>query len=99
MVGNSSRTKFATVFNRRNKKQNIAATIETFNASVGFQINQAATTCVGTLAAGAKCKIGVIFTPTTTGQRTGSLTIIDNAENVPQTVGLVGTGKQPKPVK
>ena len=32
------------------------------------------------------------FTPTIAGQRSGTLTIADNASNSPQTVSLTGTG-------
>jgi large repetitive protein len=38
------------------------------------------------------CKIGVVFTPTATGTRTGALTLSDNAANSPQAVTLTGTG-------
>jgi hypothetical protein len=49
--------------------------------------------CSTTLAAGGSCTINVIFTPTATGARSGSLTITDNAlAGSPQTVSLSGTG-------
>lgn len=48
--------------------------------------------CGTSLAAGASCTVNVTFTPTTTGSRTGTLTIADNASNSPQTVSLSGTG-------
>ncbi|PYU91620.1 MAG: hypothetical protein DMG25_14260 [Acidobacteria bacterium] len=48
--------------------------------------------CGSTLAAGANCAINVTFTPTTTGTRTGMLTVTDNASNSPQTASLAGTG-------
>ncbi len=41
---------------------------------------------------GTACTIGVTFTPTAGGVRTGTLTIADNATNSPQTVVLSGTG-------
>jgi hypothetical protein len=50
-------------------------------------------TCAGSVAAGASCTISVTFTPTTTGSRTGTLTLTDNAGNSPQTVALSGTGQ------
>ncbi len=49
-------------------------------------------TCGSSVAAGANCSISVTFTPTTTGTRTGSLKITDNASNSPQMVSLTGTG-------
>jgi hypothetical protein len=52
-------------------------------------------TCGGSLGAGASCVIQVTFTPTAAGQRTGNLSIADDAANSPQTVGLIGTGVSP----
>jgi hypothetical protein len=39
-----------------------------------------------------KCTINVTITPTATGARTGTLTIMDNASGSPHTVSLNGTG-------
>jgi hypothetical protein len=50
-------------------------------------------TCAGSVAAGSSCTISVTFTPTATGNRTGTLTITDNAAGSPQTVTLSGTGQ------
>jgi minor extracellular serine protease Vpr len=49
-------------------------------------------TCGTSLAAGASCKINVIFHPKATGTRTGTLTIKDFNPNSPHTVSLSGTG-------
>jgi hypothetical protein len=46
----------------------------------------------GTLAAGASCTIGVLFTPGANGARTATLNIADNATGSPQMVALSGTG-------
>jgi hypothetical protein len=55
-----------------------------------------ADTCGGstgvTLPVGSTCTINVTFTPTTTGTRTGVVTITDNVTGSPQTIGLTGTG-------
>jgi hypothetical protein len=48
--------------------------------------------CGSSVAAGAACTISVTFTPTAGGNRTGALTLTDNAGNSPQTVQLSGTG-------
>jgi hypothetical protein len=48
--------------------------------------------CGRTLAVGASCSISVTFTPTVKGQRSGALTITDNAIPTTQTVSLSGTG-------
>jgi len=52
-------------------------------------------TCGASIAAGAKCKITVTFSPTTTGTQAGTVTITDSAKNSPQTITLKGTGILP----
>lgn len=47
------------------------------------------------LAAGTVCDITVVFIPTATGSRTGTLTVVDNAPGSPHTVSLSGTGVNP----
>jgi hypothetical protein len=49
--------------------------------------------CGSTLAVGASCTISVSFAPTTSGTRSGILTINDDAQGSPQTVPLSGTGQ------
>ncbi len=53
-------------------------------------------TCGASLAAGASCTISVTFTPTTTGTRTASLSVTDNATGSPQLVALSGVGTTAK---
>ena len=56
------------------------------------------TTCPlspGTLAAGANCSVNVTFLPTSTGSRSASVTITDNAAGSTQLVPLSGTGTAP----
>lgn len=48
--------------------------------------------CGTGLASGASCTINISFTPTMGGERTGTLSIADNAPSSPQTVSLRGTG-------
>ena len=52
----------------------------------------ATNTCSGSIAAGAKCVVSVKFTPTQTGTRTGSVTLVDSGGDSPQTITLTGTG-------
>jgi Abnormal spindle-like microcephaly-assoc'd, ASPM-SPD-2-Hydin len=67
-----------------------ALTISSITAAGDFtQVNN----CGTTVNAGASCSIAVSFTPTTTGARTGSLTIVDSATGSSQTVNLTGTGQ------
>jgi len=50
-------------------------------------------TCVGvTLAPSATCTIDVLFTPTATGPRSTSLSVVDTAADSPQSVALTGAG-------
>ncbi len=48
--------------------------------------------CGSSLDPAASCAINVIFTPSGTGSRTGSLTVTDNASGSPHLVKLTGTG-------
>jgi hypothetical protein len=49
--------------------------------------------CIGLpLAAGASCTMTTVFTPTATGTRTETISVIDNAASSPQVVTLTGTG-------
>jgi hypothetical protein len=49
--------------------------------------------CGSSLPAGQSCSIGVFFDPSTTGTRTGTLTVTDNATDSPQTSTLTGMGQ------
>ncbi len=49
-------------------------------------------TCASSLAAGASCAITVTFTPGTTGLRSGTLTVTDDANTSPQSATMTGTG-------
>ena len=66
-------------------------------AFTGTNINDFAqtNTCSTSLAAGAKCTISITFTPSASGSRSASLTVVDNAVGSPQTVSLSGTGTAP----
>jgi len=52
----------------------------------------AGNTCVGNLANGGSCTIGVTFTPSAAGTRTAKLQISDNGGGSPQIVSLTGKG-------
>jgi len=49
-------------------------------------------TCGTSVAAGASCSISVTFDPTATGSRSASVSLYDNANGSPQSLGLSGTG-------
>jgi uncharacterized repeat protein (TIGR03803 family) len=68
-------------------------TISSLTASPGFIES---TSCGSTLAPGGSCVINLQFEPTTAGVLTGTISIVDNALNSPQTVNLTGTGSAPE---
>src|SRR5438270_54170 len=76
-----------------------ALTISSFAASGDFTATStgasACPTSPATLAAGANCTINVTFTPTTSGARTGTLSVADDADGSPQTFPLSGNGTAP----
>jgi hypothetical protein len=80
-----------TVTNTGNVNLTISAvTISGTNAG-GFA--KSADTCSGaTLIPNATCAVSVTFTPSAAGNRTATLSIIDNAANSPQTASLSGMG-------
>jgi hypothetical protein len=88
-AGNTSAAKSVTLTN----DQGVALAFSSIVTSGDFAI--ASNTCGMEIAAGAKCTVGVTFSPTATGTRAGALTLTDNAANSPQTVTLTGTGSSP----
>src|SRR5579872_113348 len=62
---------------------------------VGIHLYRAQHSCEGACLspAGSSCTIGVFFDLATTGTRTGTLTVTDNAGDSPQTVSLTGNGQ------
>jgi hypothetical protein len=84
VVGTSAAAQTVTVTNTGTT----TATVSGVSASGDFsQTNNCAS-----LAVGASCTMAVRFTPTTSGARTGAVTITSNANNSPTTISLSGTG-------
>jgi len=84
-VGTSSASESVTLTN----SGAAALAISSITASGNFsQTNN----CGSSVAVNGSCTINVVFTPTQTGQLTGTLTITDNAVSSPQQVGLSGNG-------
>ncbi len=84
-VGTSSAAQAVTLTNTGNATLNIAGIQMTGDYG---QTN----TCSAILAPSSSCTISVIFTPTASGTRNGTLTISDDALGSPQSVNLTGTG-------
>jgi sugar lactone lactonase YvrE len=87
-VGSTSTAQTVTLTN----SGTAALAISTISASGDFAETQ---TCGSSVAAGSSCTVSVTFTPTAAGNRSGTLTISDNASGSPQTVVLSGTGTTP----
>src|ERR1019366_1655502 len=91
-VGTTSTAKNVTLTNPNAS----ALQINTVTPSGDFTLSSDG--CTGTLLApAANCIVSVVFTPSQTGTRTGTLTIADGAFNSPQTVSLSGKGILVKP--
>jgi hypothetical protein len=83
-VGSTTAAKSVTVTNSGTS----AATVSGVTVSGDY----AQTNNCGSLAVGASCTVNVTFRPTTSGARSGTVTITSNANNSPTTVSLSGTG-------
>ena len=84
-VGSSSAPLVVTVTNKGTVVLNVVSVVANGDFS---QSND----CGTELAVGAKCTLSVIFTPTLSGTRTGTLVFGDNDLTSPQIVNLTGTG-------
>ena len=90
VTGQSSAAQTVTVTNAGS----FAAISLTLTVVAPFSLTQ--DTCSGySLAAGASCTAGVIFTPTTSGTAPGTLTVGSTSAIAPTTVTLSGTGVVP----
>jgi len=88
LVGTTSSPQVVTLTNTGNGP----LTVSSITATGAFsQTNN----CTSSIAPGASCSIGIVFSPTTTGSLTGAVSISDNAPGSPQTIALTGTGVAP----
>jgi hypothetical protein len=69
----------------------VAVTLQTPVVTGDFAIS--ANTCGATLASGVGCTVSVVFRPTASGSRSGTLTVVDSVGT--QTAALSGTGMLP----
>ncbi len=74
-------------------KNNQSVTLSSIVISTTGDFSVSTTTCGASLAAKTNCTIKVVFKPTATGTRKGTLQVSDSANNSPQTSSLTGTGK------
>lgn len=87
-VGTTSLAKVFTLTNTQTK-----ATLDNIALTTTGDFGVSGTTCGTSLNPQGICVISVVFTPTATGTRTGTLTVSDSAIHSPQTSSLTGTGK------
>ncbi len=74
---------------------NLHTTLAVSSIGVTGDFAIATNTCGTGIIAGANCTIGVTFSPSAPGTRTGTLSINDSAFGSPILVGLTGTGNAP----
>jgi len=87
-VGTTSLPKVFTLTNKQT-----GATLDNIAIATTGDFSVSGTTCGTSLNPQGICVISVVFTPTATGTRTGTLSVSDSAINSPQTSTLTGTGK------
>jgi hypothetical protein len=88
-VGTNSTVQTITVTNTGNAPLSITGLAVTGTNANDFTETD---TCGSSVPTGAQCTIAMIFTPSASGPRTATLRITDNANSIPQTVSLSGTG-------
>jgi hypothetical protein len=86
IISSSSAAQTVTVTNTGS----FAATSLTLTTAAPFSLTQ--NTCTSSLAAGASCTAGVMFTPTASGTATGTLAVASASVPAPASVALSGVG-------
>ncbi len=66
--------------------------IQSITVAGDFAVVAGSNTCGASLAPSTACTLQLVFVPGAIGARTGSLTVVDNAVNSPQTLLLAGAG-------
>jgi hypothetical protein len=89
LVGQASAAQTVTIANTGS----FAATSLVLGVAAPFSLTQ--NTCASSLAAGASCTTGVVFTPTAAGAATGTLSIASASAANPAAVALSGAGTVP----
>lgn len=95
-TGTTSATQTVTVTSTGQQNLTISGVALTGANSTDFL--KPSDTCTGaTLTPGQQCTIGVQFRPATSGPKTASVSVTDNATGSPHTAALSGTGVSPTP--
>ncbi len=88
LVGSTSPAQVVTVYDLGTSALTVS------NVAISGDFAVASNNCAAVSPAGGSCAIGVTFTPTQVGTRTGTLTITDSSAGSPHTVPLFGVGGQ-----
>ncbi|MFY9748030.1 MAG: choice-of-anchor D domain-containing protein [Acidobacteriaceae bacterium] len=86
-IGSPSSPQYVTIANTGGEPSTLTSETVTGDYSVS------ANTCAKTLAANNSCTLGIVFAPTASGTRNGTLTVTDSVGT--QTAPLTGTGQAP----
>jgi len=97
MIGQGSPIMQQSLSNFGTDNLNLTAPFSTSDSH--FIIDSNSTTCGTTIIAGSTCNLGFIFTPTTNGPLTATVTLASNSYNSPQPIQLTGTGKLIAPLQ
>jgi hypothetical protein len=92
-VGTPSSTAIFTLTNNNSTSITMTATcsgVAVCSNNSDFAVSS--TTCTGTIAAGGTCTASVVYTPSTAGAATATLSFNDSDGSSPQTAALTGTG-------
>ena len=92
MVGDTSAVMLQNVTNVGTDNLNFTSSFSTSDSH--FAVNSSATTCGTSILTGYTCAIGFTFTPTGNAHSSASSTLASNSYNTPQSIALVGVGKQ-----
>ncbi len=88
-LGTSSPAQTVTLTNNQSTTLSITGITSSL---VDYSVNSSCPISPSTLAGGASCTASVTFQPTATGNRPGTLSFVDGANNSPQKVSLRGSG-------
>ncbi len=94
-VGLSNGPKPVTLINEQSVPLTITSATITGADPSDYTVTSTCPTAPATLPATKSCLLNVTFTPTASGSRTATLTVVDNAANSPQTVALISNGNAP----
>jgi hypothetical protein len=88
VVSGSSATQYISITNTSAEP----ITVQSVAAAGDFSVTNTYCLTPAQLQPTTSCQVGVIFSPTAVGSRTGTLTVVDSVSATPQSASLTGTG-------